>query len=105
LCFFGVHQSQDAGTGYWFGISYWKQGCSFDRNFQEITEFHSVENYLNERDAHTIKIEVSGDLFKFSVNGQSICSFSDPSIGNSIVVISMFPGTGADPSYPWVIYC
>lgn len=103
IIFFGVRQSRDAGTGYWFGISNWKQGCSFDQNFEEVVEFHSTENSLSERQ-HTVKIEVSGDLFKFSLDGQTICSFSDSSISNGIVIISMFPGTGANPEFPWVEY-
>jgi len=104
IVFFGVRQSQDASTGYWFGVSYWKQECSFDRNFEEAISFHSAENYLNENQSHAVKLEISGDLFKFSLNGETICSFSDPSIGNGVVVISMFPGTGAEPSYPWIDY-
>lgn len=103
IIFFGVRQSKDAGTGYWFGISNWKQGCSFERNFEEIIEFHSTENSLNERQ-HTVKIEVSGDFFKFSVDGQTICSFSDSSVSDGIVIISMYPGTGANPEFPWVEY-
>jgi hypothetical protein len=104
VVFFGIRQSQNASTGYWFGVSHWKQECSFDRNFEEVIKFHSVERYLNERQSHTVKIEVSGDLFRFSLNGETVCSFSDSSVENGIVVISMFPGTGAEPSYPWVEY-
>jgi len=103
IIFIGVRQSQDAGTGYWFGLSNWRQGCSFERNFEQVIEFHAAENSLDER-PHTAKIEVNGDLFRLSIDGKSVCSFSDTSIGNGIVIISMFPGTGADPSYPWVEY-
>jgi hypothetical protein len=101
IVFFGVRQNKNASTGYWFGLSNWKQGCSFDRNFEQVADFSSVEKSLDEEE-HTVKIEVIENLFKFSVDGQPVCSFSDSSIENGIVVISMYPGTGAEPSYPWV---
>jgi len=103
IVFIGVRQNDDASTGYWFGITNWKQTCSYEKNNEKVIAFHSADNNIGTNE-HTIKIEVSDNLFKLFIDGQSVCSFSDSNINQGIVVISTFPGTGEDPSYPWVDY-
>ena len=101
IIFIGVRQNDSASTGYWFGIAHSHQTCSLDKDFQEVITFHSEQNYIGE-DEHTIVIEVINDLFKLFIDGEAICSFTDTTVGQGIVVISTFPGTGEEPSYPWV---
>lgn len=101
--YIGARQDSSASDGYWFGVTHWKQSCKLEINNEETALFYSEENRIGEGE-HTIKLEVVGDLFKFYIDGSLLCSFIDSTIGNGEITIAMYPGSGSDPSFPWLEY-
>jgi aldehyde:ferredoxin oxidoreductase len=92
----------DRNAAYYFGVAHSKQSCTYEINDEIITEFYFDNNYFSEEDEHLIRIVVEGELFSMTVDGQTICTFSDSALSYGKVTISAYPGTGAKPSYPWV---
>ena len=91
-----------ANTAYYFGIAHSAQSCTYEINDEVITEFYFEDNYIQEEDEHFVRIVADGDLMSMTIDGRTICTFSDASLSQGYVSISAYPGTGENPSYPWV---
>lgn len=101
ILYIGLRQSENASDGYWLGIANWIQRCTLEIDDEETIAFYEQERSIDEEE-HVVRIEIRNDLFKFYMDGETLCTFTDASIEKGVVVIAMYPGDGPEAAYPWL---
>ncbi|GEM_PF-2834634 len=96
----GVRNSDNGA--YFFALANYNQDCSLLDAASVKTTFYEGDDYIEEEDAHLVRIDVEGNTISLYVDGNGICEFSDNTLQNGTVMISSYPGTGDEPTYPWV---
>lgn len=94
---------RNSATGaYFFGLTNYGQNCSLVDENGVMTTFYEGDDHLEEDSIHLVKVNVDGNMLYLQVDGRKICEFSDNTLPAGVVMISSYPGTGDEPTYPWV---
>lgn len=101
IFYIGVRQNENASDGYWLGIANWIQRCTLEIDNEETISFFEREKSIDDEE-HVVRMEIKNDLFKFYMDGVTLCTFTDASIDQGNVVIAMYPGDGPEAGYPWL---
>ncbi|MGV8025599.1 MAG: FHA domain-containing protein [Anaerolineaceae bacterium] len=96
----GVRNSDNGA--YFFALANRNQDCSLLGAAGVKTTFYKGEDYIEEEDVHLVRVDVEGNTISLYVDGKGICEFSDNTLHTGTVMISSYPGTGDEPTYPWV---
>ena len=96
----GVRNTDNAV--YLFRLGNYLQDCSLLDENGVMTTFYKGEDHLKEDSIHLVKVGVDGNMMYLQVDGRKICEFSDNTVQAGSVVIASYPGTGDEPTYPWV---
>ncbi len=96
----GVRNSDNGA--YFFALANYNQDCSMLDANSVKTNFYEGEDHIEEDSTHLVRVDVEGNLISLSLDGKRICEFSDNTLQAGSVMIASYPGTGDEPTYPWV---